>query len=86
MIGAGSGSKLLNGTTADLIITGEFAHHEILHEVHRGVSVILTDHTNTERCYFNHFRNKFTDLLRTSGDESIEILISEADRDPLEVV
>ena len=41
-VGAGSGSKVLNGASADLIVTGEFGHHEILHEVHRGVSVILT--------------------------------------------
>ncbi len=86
VIGAGSGSKLLNNTAADLIITGEFQHHEVLHEVHRGVSVILTDHTNNERCYFNHFKNAFNELLTRNGDEPIEIIISQADRDPLQVV
>ena len=40
---AGSGSKLLNNKNVDLLITGEFQHHEILHETHRGVSLVLTD-------------------------------------------
>jgi len=84
-IGAGSGSKLLNDVNADIIITGEFDHHEILHENHRGVSVILTDHTNTERCYFKYFREKFTQLL-SQYDESVEIMISTTDRDPLQVI
>ena len=40
---AGSGSRLLNNKNVDLLITGEFSHHEILHETHRGVSLVLTD-------------------------------------------
>ena len=84
-VGAGSGSKVLNNIKADLLISGEFDHHEILHETHRGVSVILTDHTNTERCYFKYFKEKFTQLLAQNG-ESVEIIISRVDRDPLQVV
>jgi putative NIF3 family GTP cyclohydrolase 1 type 2 len=84
-IGAGSGSKLLNNVKADMIITGEFDHHEILHETHRGVSLILTDHSNTERLYYKYFKAKFTELLQ-KNNESVEILISETDRDPLEYI
>ena len=84
-IGAGSASKLLNNVNADLIITGEFAHHEILHETHRGVSLIVTDHSNTERGYRECFKQKFNELLR-KNNESVEILISEVDRDPLEYI
>jgi hypothetical protein len=40
---AGSGSRLLSNKNVDLLITGEFSHHEILHETHRGVSLVLTD-------------------------------------------
>ena len=47
-VGAGSGSKLLSNLNVDLVITGELSHHEILHETHRNVSVIVTDHSNTE--------------------------------------
>ncbi len=85
--GAGSGSKLLSNLNVDLIITGEFSHHEILHEVHRGVSLIVTDHTNTERGYFELFRTQFSQLLKKHNeDEHVEILISETDRDPLEYI
>ena len=71
----------------DLIITGELSHHEILHEVHRGVSLIVTDHTNTERGYFGLFKTRFTELLEKHGEENmLEIIISEVDRDPLEYI
>lgn len=68
------------------MLTGEFQHHETLHEVHRGVSVVLTDHTNTERCYFDNFKKRFSELLTKNGDENVEILLSAVNRDPLEVV
>jgi putative NIF3 family GTP cyclohydrolase 1 type 2 len=84
-VGAGSGSKLLNNADADLILSGEFSHHEILHEKQRGVHVVLTDHTNTERCFFNHFRTAFLDLLKSHG-ESVDIVVSNVDRDPLQIV
>lgn len=84
-VGAGSGSKLLNNSKADIIITGEFSHHEILHEVHRGTSVIVTDHSNTERGYGLVFRDRFSKLL-AKYNESVEILVSEIDRDPLEYI
>ena len=68
-----------------MIITGEFQHHEILHETHRGVSLIVTDHSNTERLYYKYFKARFSDLLK-KYNESVEILISEKDRDPLEYI
>ncbi len=87
---AGSGSKMLNNKNVDLLITGEFGHHEVLHEVNRGVSVILTDHTNCERGYHAHFKKRFTQLLAadasSSAAQQINILLSEVDRDPLEYV
>jgi len=83
--GAGSGSKILANLNVDIIITGELSHHEILHEVHRGVSVIVTDHTNTERGYFSLFKTKFEQLLN-KNNENVEIILSEVDRDPLEYI
>jgi putative NIF3 family GTP cyclohydrolase 1 type 2 len=80
-IGAGCCTDLLNNVNADIIITGEFLHHEILHEVSRGVSVIATDHSNTERGYIEFFKTKFSQMML---NKDVEILISETDRDPLE--
>ena len=84
-VGAGSGSRVLNGSKADLVVTGEFSHHEILGETHRGVSVIVTDHSNTERFYLKHFKSRFEQLLG-KYNESIDIHVSETDRDPLEYI
>jgi putative NIF3 family GTP cyclohydrolase 1 type 2 len=85
---AGSGSKLLNNlNNVDLLITGEFPHHEILHEVQRGTSLIVTDHTNTERGFATVFKEKFNQLLSKNEDkETVTIDISAVDRDPLEYV
>ena len=84
-VGAGSGSKVLNNVNADLMVTGEFGHHEILHEVHRGVSVVVTDHSNNERGHHQYFKVKFAELLK-KYNENIELIISDVDRDPLEYV
>lgn len=46
---AGSGSSVFSGVEADLFLTGELSHHEILAFKAAGASVIVTNHTNTER-------------------------------------
>jgi len=81
-IGAGCCTGLLNEVEADFIITGEFLHEEIVHEVSRGVSMIVTDHTNTERGYLEVFRKRIYESLR-SACEDVEVLVSDIDRDPL---
>jgi len=70
---------------ADFIITGELNHHDILHEIHRGTSVLITDHSNTERVFFKVFKERFTKLLEENNEQA-EIIISEKDRDPLEYI
>ena len=79
-VGAGCCTDLLNNVNADFIITGEFLHHEILHETSRGVSLIVSDHSNTERGYLEFFKKKFDQILT---NDKVELIISEADRDPL---
>ena len=81
--GAGCGSGMLNNLDVDLLITGEFNHDEIMHEVHRKITVIVTDHTNTERGHHIQFREKFIEFLK-SHSEHVDIFLSELDRDPLE--
>lgn len=81
-VGAGCCSSLLNNVPADFIITGEFLHEEIVHEVSRGVSLILTDHTNTERGYLSVFEKALSKTLN-SICQDIQIIVSKIDRDPL---
>ena len=46
---AGSGSSVFAGVKADLYLTGELSHHEVLAYKASGSSVIVTNHTNSER-------------------------------------
>merc|ERR1712224_691024 len=48
---AGSGSSVLSGVKADMFLTGEMTHHQILQANDNGTTVVLTDHSNTERGY-----------------------------------
>ncbi|XP_076856858.1 NIF3-like protein 1 isoform X2 [Brachyhypopomus gauderio] len=79
---AGSGASVLQGVSADLYITGEMSHHEILDAVARGTSVILCEHSNSERGFLPVFKEKLAARL----PDSVTIAISKRDRDPLEVV
>lgn len=75
----------MHDTVADFIICGELLHHDILHETHRGVSLLLSDHSNTERGFIQVFKNRFLSLLDTNN-EKVEIIVSDNDRDPIQYV
>ncbi|KAK2496715.1 hypothetical protein MC885_008099 [Smutsia gigantea] len=79
---AGSGSSVLQGTEADLYLTGEMSHHDILDAASQGISVILCEHSNTERGFLSDLR----DMLGAHLENKINIILSETDRDPLHVV
>ncbi|KAM9817151.1 NIF3-like protein 1 [Neosynchiropus ocellatus] len=79
---AGSGASVLNNVKADLYITGEMSHHEVLDAVAKGTSVILSDHTNSERGFLSVIRERLAVRL----PESVKVVVSKADRDPLEIV
>ncbi|XP_061613302.1 NIF3-like protein 1 isoform X2 [Phyllopteryx taeniolatus] len=76
------GASVLNGVQADLYVTGEMSHHEVLDAVAKGTSVILSDHSNSERGYLSVFRDKLTEKVPAD----VVVMVSKADRDPLEVV
>uniref|UniRef100_A0A0A9YGC8 NIF3-like protein 1 n=1 Tax=Lygus hesperus TaxID=30085 RepID=A0A0A9YGC8_LYGHE len=87
----GSGGSLLKtllessstGTSPiDLFVTGEMFHHDILDAVHRGVSVILTNHSDSERGFLKVAAGR----LRLGLGERVRIAISSTDRDPLRTV
>lgn len=80
---AGSGGSLLRGNNADVWITGELSHHEALAACEAGVNVILCEHSNTERGYIRStMRNELQELFGSD----VQVLVSEIDRDPIEVV
>ncbi|KAK9530446.1 hypothetical protein VZT92_011945 [Zoarces viviparus] len=79
---AGSGASVLDGVKADLYITGEMSHHEVLDAVAKGTNVLLSEHSNSERGFLAVFREKLAVRL----PDSVVVAVSKADRDPLEVV
>ncbi|KTW27678.1 YbgI/family dinuclear metal center protein [Pneumocystis carinii B80] len=91
---AGSGGSILRNVHADVLFTGELSHHDILHATEKGSSVILCGHSNTERGFLSCvMKKKLQDVLydefSAMQDDQLllpEVVVSEADKDPLEVV
>ncbi len=81
----GSGrSVLVDCTQADVWITGEMSHHDVLDAVHSGITVVLCDHSNSERGFLRHVRDvldqKFNEGLE---GKKVEVKVSQVDKDPL---
>lgn len=79
---AGAGSSVLRGVRASLYITGEMSHHDLLDATQRGISVILTEHSNSERGFLTHSKDKLTALLNSK----IDVLVSTRDHDPVDII
>ena len=58
------------------------SHHEVLDAVHTGTSVILCEHSNTERGYLKVFAENLNVLL----EQQVQIDVSTVDADPLLVM
>ena len=76
------GATVLHGVMADVFLTGEMSHHEVLNATSQGTSVILCEHSNTERGYLTVMKQKLQQVL----SDKIKITISEVDCDPIVVI
>lgn len=89
---AGSGASVLSGVDVDCWLTGEASHHEVLAANAAGISVILTDHSNTERGYLPQLRDRLVTELALDAAASAEVpagfdvVVTELDADPLVVL
>ena len=78
---AGSGRGLLAGAMeSELYLTGELGHHDVLLALSRGTSVVLTEHSSSERGYLA----VLSERLNHGAEGKLEVFVSEADRDPIE--
>ena len=75
---AGAGGAVLGGVEADVYLTGEMRHHDVLDANALGTTVILCEHTNTERGYLRILRTR---LARSLG-RGVEVRVSRTDREP----
>lgn len=80
---AGSGASVFERVQdADLYVTGELGHHAVLRAVARGASVVLCEHSNSERGYLPRLRQR----LLSATENRIQVSLATADREPLTVV
>ncbi|XP_045473531.1 NIF3-like protein 1 isoform X2 [Harmonia axyridis] len=77
---AGSGISVLRGVPADLYLTGEMLHHDLLEACQSGTSVILTNHSDSERGFLSDFSEH---LEKVVLDSKVTVLVSKKDKDPL---
>ncbi|XP_022186824.2 NIF3-like protein 1 isoform X2 [Nilaparvata lugens] len=78
----GSGAKPLSGVKADLYVTGEMQHHDVLAATHNHASVLMTTHSDSERGFLTYFQDELTERLQGK----VKIHVSQADCDPIQVV
>jgi len=81
-VAAGAGSSILRGACADVLITGEMSHHEVLAAVASGTAVVLAGHSNTERGFLRILGKRLT----SEFGKPLQLKIAKSDRDPLTVV
>ncbi len=79
----GAGASLAPAAAADgcqVFVTGEMKHHEVNAALAQGLSVLLGGHTATERGYLPHLAERLAGLFKHT-----KFIVSQADRDPLEL-
>lgn len=73
---------MLRGIRADAFITGEMSHHDVLDAVSNQTNVLLCEHSNSERGFLKILAPVLKNLLKGK----VDVVVSETDRDPLNVV
>jgi dinuclear metal center YbgI/SA1388 family protein len=77
---AGAGGSLFEKLSGyDLYVTGEMRHHDVRGRALGGSSVILSEHTHTERGYLAVLAS----LLAAETDQRVNFHVSKWDREPL---
>jgi dinuclear metal center YbgI/SA1388 family protein len=66
---------------ADVFVTGEAGHHDVLAAVDRGLAVILAGHTHTERGYLPRFADRLASVL-----DGVAVAVSAADTAPAQML
>jgi putative NIF3 family GTP cyclohydrolase 1 type 2 len=79
---AGAGGSVFEKLTGfDLFLTGEMRHHDVRSRAASGSSVVLCEHTNTER----GFLPILAERLRIALGPALELHVATCDRDPLSI-
>jgi dinuclear metal center YbgI/SA1388 family protein len=80
---AGAGGSVFEKLSGfDLYLTGEMRHHDVRSRVMGGSSVVLCDHTNTERGFLPVLAQR----LQSATAGAVVFHVAACDRDPLSIV
>jgi len=78
---AGSGGSLFERAPGyDLYVTGELSHHGVLAHLAAGASVMLGEHSSSERGYLP----RFAQTLDERAGGALSVRVSKLDREPFE--
>ncbi|KAF2359477.1 GTP cyclohydrolase 1 type 2/Nif3 [Trinorchestia longiramus] len=80
---AGSGISVLREVQADLLVSGEMSHHDVLEYTQTNRSVILLEHSNSERGFLSAVLQP---KLQQLFEDKLSVVVSQADHDPLQIV
>jgi putative NIF3 family GTP cyclohydrolase 1 type 2 len=79
-VAAGAGGELLEAAMrggADVFVTGELRHHDALAAARRGITVVATLHSNSERRGVGVFAERLAASLA-----GVDVKVSARDADP----
>ncbi|KAJ2752744.1 hypothetical protein IWQ56_006699 [Coemansia nantahalensis] len=84
---AGSGASVVGPAKADVYLTGEMGHHDLLAAVAKDTSCILAEHSNSERGYLRAVlaARLQQELDADASDSPTSIVVSDCDRDPVTI-
>ncbi|KXS15983.1 NGG1p interacting factor 3 [Gonapodya prolifera JEL478] len=85
---AGSGSSVLVPLAgkADLLFTGEMSHHDLLACQEKGSIAVMCEHSGSERRYLMCLKDVLGEVLKSDGGDVANVVVSEKDKDPVEIV
>ena len=79
-VGVGSAFKSIPMEDG-LIVSGEMGHHTMLEAFEMNTSVVLLEHGNSERIFIEQLRSDLQVIM-----SEFKILISESDKDPVNII
>ncbi|KAJ2716507.1 hypothetical protein H4R19_000606 [Coemansia spiralis] len=84
---AGSGAAVVGPAKADVYLTGEMGHHDLLAAVAKDTSCILAEHSNSERGYLRAVLapRLQQELDADAADAPASIVVSDRDCDPVSI-
>ena len=65
---------------AELYLTGELRHHDALKAAQRGMTVVCTLHSNSERAVLRRVQQRLAEAM-----PGLPVFLSQLDRDPFAI-